>query len=81
MMSLLSLASSAEAYDMVMRELYSIAECLGTFRRFTPVLFDSENFRKKIYPDYKGHRNRKKPCGYKRVIQKLHDDFPCHQVA
>ena len=30
-----------------------------------------ENFRKKIYPDYKGHRNRKKPCGYKRVINAL----------
>ena len=37
------------------------------------ILFFShhENFRKKIYPDYKGHRNRKKPCGYKRVIRAL----------
>ena len=37
------------------------------------VLFfsDSVNFRKKIYPEYKGHRNRKKPCGYKRVIREL----------
>ena len=32
---------------------------------------DSKNFRKKIYPDYKGHRNRKKPCGYRRVISEL----------
>ena len=32
---------------------------------------DSTNFRKKILPDYKGHRNRKKPCGYKRVINEL----------
>ena len=32
---------------------------------------DSINFRKKISPDYKGHRNRKKPCGYKRVINEL----------
>lgn len=31
----------------------------------------TENFRKKIYPDYKGHRNRKKPCGYRRVITEL----------
>lgn len=38
------------------------------------ILFFSgpENFRKKIDPDYKGHRNRKKPCGYKRVINELH---------
>ena len=32
---------------------------------------DSINFRKEILPDYKGHRNRKKPCGYRRVINKL----------
>ena len=32
---------------------------------------DSVNFRKKILADYKGHRNRKKPCGYKRVINAL----------
>ena len=32
---------------------------------------DSTNFRKKILPDYKGHRNRKKPCGYRRVINEL----------
>ena len=41
------------------------------------VLFfsDSKNFRKKIYPDYKGHRNRKKPCGYKRAIRALADEY------
>ena len=32
---------------------------------------DSRNFRKEICADYKGHRNRKKPCGYKRVIKEL----------
>ncbi len=32
---------------------------------------DSVNFRKKIFPEYKGHRNRKKPCGYKKVISEL----------
>jgi len=36
---------------------------------------DSTNFRKKILADYKGHRNRKKPCGYKRVINKLKDTY------
>ena len=37
------------------------------------ILFFSspKNFRKKICSDYKGHRNRKKPCGYKRVITEL----------
>lgn len=39
----------------------------------TLILFfsDSKNFRKKIFADYKGHRNRKKPCGYRRVITDL----------
>ena len=26
-------------------------------------------------PEYKGHRNRKKPCGYKRVINQLKTEF------
>ena len=26
-------------------------------------------------PSYKGHRNRKKPCGYKRVINKLAENY------
>ena len=26
-------------------------------------------------PDYKGHRNRKKPCGYKRVINTLRKEY------
>ncbi len=36
---------------------------------------DSANFRKGLYPAYKGHRNRKKPCGYRRVINKLKEDY------
>ena len=28
----------------------------------------TENFRKKIYPDYKGHRMKRKPLGYKRLL-------------
>jgi 5'-3' exonuclease len=35
----------------------------------------SENFRKKIYPDYKGHRNRRKPLGYKRLVNWCKDNF------
>ena len=39
----------------------------------TLILFFSHprNFRKTLYPDYKGHRNRKKPCGYVRAINAL----------
>ena len=32
-------------------------------------------FSKSIQPEYKGHRNRKKPCGYKRVINQLKTEY------
>jgi len=34
------------------------------------------NFRKSVDPDYKGHRNRKKPCGYVRAINFLANKYP-----
>jgi len=60
----------SEAYRAVERDIKKIT---SEFMDSEPVLFfsDSKNFRKKIYPDYKGHRNRKKPCGYRRVISEL----------
>ncbi len=66
----------SEAMQKVERELSKIKE---HFMWDVPevVLFfsDSKNFRKKIYPDYKGHRNRKKPCGYRRVITALGERY------
>jgi len=66
----------SDAYNNVLRELNKIK---NEFIWDTPelILFfsDSRNFRKKIYPDYKGHRNRKKPCGYRRVINELSKDY------
>ena len=66
----------SDAIDMVRRELFSIASDLGCFDDSILFFSDSSNFRKVIAPDYKGHRNRKKPCGYKRVINALKEDFP-----
>jgi 5'-3' exonuclease len=60
---------------MVERELASIATDLGCFDDSILFFSDSVNFRKTIDPDYKGHRNRKKPCGYKRVINKLKEEY------
>ena len=66
----------SEAMRYVERDLNNIK---NEFMWDTPemVLFfsDSKNFRKKIYPEYKGHRNRKKPCGYKRVITELGNSY------
>ena len=65
----------SDAYKAVKREIDNINMQFGGFG--SPILFfsDFKNFRKKISPEYKGHRNRKKPCGYKRVIRNLHLEF------
>ena len=64
----------SEAYANVQRDLDKIKS-----EFFDPdvILFfsDSTNFRKSVDPSYKGHRNRKKPCGYKRVINELAKDY------
>lgn len=65
----------SEAYEYVERELYNIASNLGCFDDSILFFSDSTNFRKSIDPAYKGHRNRKKPCGYKRVINKLKEEY------
>ena len=66
----------SEAYKATIRE---ISKLKGRFIWDVPevILFfsDSTNFRKEILADYKGHRNRKKPCGYKRVIRALKDTY------
>ena len=60
--------------DALKSTQYELNKIVNNF--FDPgdvILFfsDSVNFRKSIFPDYKGHRNRKKPCGYRRVINEL----------
>lgn len=69
-------SSFKEAYNYVERELASIANDLGCFDDSILFFSDSSNFRKVLDPAYKGHRNRKKPCGYKRVINALKEDYP-----
>jgi DNA polymerase I len=66
----------SDAYAAVKRELLKI---INNFLWDVPelILFfsDSVNFRKSIQPAYKGHRQRKKPCGYKRVINQLKTEY------
>lgn len=66
----------SEALAAVERDLYNIANDLGHFDDSILFFSDSNNFRKSLDPNYKGHRNRKKPCGYKRVIKALQETFP-----
>ena len=65
----------SDAYAATNRELTRIKNKFGAFSDVILFFSDSENFRKKILPEYKGHRNRKKPCGYKRVINELKKEY------
>ena len=68
-------SSFKEAYSCVKRELKKIADKFGSFDDLILFFSDSKNFRKNIEKSYKGHRNRKKPCGYRRVINQLTKEF------
>jgi 5'-3' exonuclease len=58
------------------RELGVIANRLHVERSELILFFsDIHNFRKDIYPDYKGHRQRKKPNGYKRGLEWLRERY------
>jgi DNA polymerase-1 len=65
----------SELQKMLLWDLNKILDALNWFDDDDVILFfsDSVNFRKEIYQEYKGHRNRKKPCGYKRAINWLKD--------
>ena len=66
----------SEALRNVERDLTKIKnEFMWDVPKLILFFSDSENFRKKIYPDYKGHRNRKKPCGYRKVITELSNRY------
>jgi len=64
-----------DAYGATERELTKIKNNFGEFSDIILFFSDSKNFRKQIEKSYKGHRNRKKPCGYKRVINALKEKY------
>ena len=65
----------SDAYGATKRELTKLKDQFGSLATIKLFFSDSVNFRKKILPEYKGHRNRKKPCGYKRVINALKKEY------
>lgn len=65
----------SDVLAMFQNEVMSIAECMGLFDDFILFFSSPRNFRKKIFPEYKGHRNRKKPCGYKRLLNWCADNY------
>ena len=73
--TILVTSNFTDAYSASIRELTKLKNKFGSLSSLILFFSDSQNFRKKILPDYKGHRNRKKPCGYKRVINKLKTEY------
>ena len=66
----------SDAYKCVKRDLDRIQSDLGSFDDELILFFTSpQNFRKKILHENKGHRQRKKPCGFKRVISELKKNY------
>ena len=61
----------SEAYKGVERELDKVKREFPFYDEIILFFTSPNNFRKKILPEYKGHRQRKKPCAFKRVINAL----------
>jgi DNA polymerase-1 len=73
--TILVTSNFSDAYTATKRELTKLKDQFGSLATLVLFFSDSINFRKEILPEYKGHRNRKKPCGYKRVINELKKEF------
>ena len=65
----------SDAYKCVQRDIEKIKREFPFYDEIILFVTSPNNFRKKILPEYKGHRNRKKPCGFKRVINQLKKDY------
>ena len=65
----------SDAYKCVQRDIDKIKREFPFYDEIILFFTSPNNFRKKILPEYKGHRNRKKPCGFKRVINQLKKDY------
>jgi len=65
----------SEAMKCVEREFKKIRDAFPFYSEMILFFTSPNNFRKKILPEYKGHRNRKKPCGFKRVINELKKNY------
>ena len=73
--TILVTSNFSDAYSATQREITKLKNNFGSFSSIILFFSDAVNFRKKILPEYKGHRNRKKPCGYKRVINALRKEY------
>ena len=73
--TILVTSNFSDAYGATKREITKLENKFGSLSPIILFFSDAVNFRKKILAEYKGHRNRKKPCGYKRVINALGKEY------
>lgn len=67
---------TTDAVKSVEYELFKIQDSIGKFDGHIILFYSStSNFRKLVDPEYKGHRNRRKPCGYRKVINILSERY------
>ena len=73
--TILVTSNFSDAYSATKREITKLENKFGSLSPIILFFSDAVNFSKKILAEYKGHRNRKKPCGYKRVINALGKEY------
>ena len=68
------------AVDIFEREITSLRK---RFSSDDVVLYFTwhTNFRKEVDPDYKGKRTKRKPCGYKRLLDYCRSTYDCHELV
>lgn len=73
---LITLHSSTTAIGYILSEsIDSIRTELGRKRKVIIALTHKENFRKMLYPDYKGHRTGRKPLGYQGAVEYIREHW------
>lgn len=74
----LILGDLREAQNVVRFEIKKLEERFPDADRYY-YLTGSENFRKKIYPEYKGNRTKRKPAGYAKLKDWFRETYPLHR--
>tara|TARA_Y100001973_G_C5190180_1_gene330477 strand:- start:1654 stop:2379 length:726 start_codon:yes stop_codon:yes gene_type:complete len=64
---IVSQSNFSEVLKLFERELKKITKAMME-DEFILYFSSTSNFRKEIFPGYKGHRNRRKPLGYRRLV-------------
>jgi len=71
---IISQSNFSEVLKLFERELKKITKAMME-DEFILYFSSTSNFRKEIFEGYKGHRNRRKPLGYRRLVNYCKDNY------